>query len=59
MEELAIGPEIQDLLNQELAPTAQQLESAAKKQGMITMYQAGLLKCLAGETTLEEVNRVI
>ncbi len=59
LEELTVGPEIQNLLNQELAPTAQQLEAAAKKQGMITMYQAGLLKCLAGETTLEEVNRVI
>jgi len=59
IEELSIGEEIQNLLNEEVLPTAQQLEAAAKKQGMITMYQAGLLKCLAGETTLEEINRVI
>jgi type II secretory ATPase GspE/PulE/Tfp pilus assembly ATPase PilB-like protein len=59
IEELTIGQEIQDLLNQEVAPTAQQLEAAAKKQGMITMYQVGLLKCMAGETTLEEINRVL
>lgn len=59
VEELMIGTEIQDLLNQEVAPTAQQLETSAKKQGMITMYQVGLIKCLAGETTLEEINRVL
>jgi type II secretory ATPase GspE/PulE/Tfp pilus assembly ATPase PilB-like protein len=59
IEELTIGPEIVALLNSEILPTSQQLEDAAKKQGMITMYQAGLLKCLAGETTLEEINRVI
>ncbi|MDQ5913832.1 MAG: type pilus assembly protein PilB [Patescibacteria group bacterium] len=59
IEELMIGPVIQDLLNQEVAPTAQQLEEAAKKQGMVTMYQTGLIKCLAGETTLEEINRVL
>jgi len=59
IEELTIGQDIQDLLNQEVAPTAQQLEAAAKKQGMITMYQVGLLKCMAGETTLEEINRVL
>lgn len=59
IEELTIGAEIRALLNEEILPTSQQLEDAAKKQGMITMYQAGLLKCLAGETTLEEINRVI
>jgi type IV pilus assembly protein PilB len=59
IEELTIGPEIVSLLNSETLPTSQQLEEAAKKQGMITMYQSGLLKCLAGETTLEEINRVI
>lgn len=59
IEELTIGAEIRALLNEEVLPTSQQLEDAAKRQGMITMYQAGLLKCLAGETTLEEINRVI
>ncbi len=59
LEELTIGDEIRALLNEEVLPTSQQLEDAAKRQGMITMYQSGLLKCLTGETTLEEINRVI
>ncbi len=59
LEELYIGPQIQELLNQEIPPTAKQLEDAAKSQGMLTMYQTGLIKCLEGLTTLEEINRVI
>ena len=35
-----------------------QLQDAAKKQGMITMLQDGLLKALAGITSIEEVLRV-
>lgn len=34
------------------------LRKAAKKQGMITMKQDGVLKVLSGETTMEEVERV-
>lgn len=37
----------------------QQLEEAAIKDGMITMLQKGILRVVAGETTLEEVFRVI
>jgi type II secretory ATPase GspE/PulE/Tfp pilus assembly ATPase PilB-like protein len=59
LEELTIGEEIRALLGAEILPTSQQLEEAAKRGGMITMYQAGLLKCLSGETTLEEINRVM
>ena len=59
LEELTIGEEIRTLLGAEILPTSQQLEEAAKRGGMITMYQAGLLKCLSGETTLEEINRVM
>ena len=40
-------------------PTSDLIEAKAKEQGMLTMYQAGLLRALAGETTIEEVNRVI
>jgi type II secretory ATPase GspE/PulE/Tfp pilus assembly ATPase PilB-like protein len=32
---------------------------AVEEQGMVTMLQKGILKVLAGETTLEEVNRVL
>ena len=36
-----------------------QIEKAAKEGGMLTMLQDGLLKVLRGETTLEEINRVL
>jgi len=35
------------------------IEQAAIKNGMITMLQDGILKALAGETSLEEIFRVI
>ena len=36
----------------------EKLWAAAKKQGMITMKQDGILKVLRGMTTIEEVERV-
>ena len=39
--------------------SAQMIEEAAIKSGMLTMLQKGILKVIAGETTLEEVYRVI
>ena len=38
--------------------TSGELQKQAVAEGMRTMYQDGLLKCLAGVTTLEEVLRV-
>ncbi len=38
--------------------TSLEIQKEAQKQGMITMRQDGYLKALAGETTLNEVNRV-
>lgn len=35
-----------------------QMREIAKNQGMVTMYQDGLLKALEGITSVEEVNRV-
>jgi type II secretory ATPase GspE/PulE/Tfp pilus assembly ATPase PilB-like protein len=35
------------------------IEKTAKKNGMLTLEQKGLLAVLRGETTLEEVSRVI
>lgn len=35
------------------------IEAAAKKQGMVTMLQDGVLKACEGLTTLEEINRVL
>ena len=39
--------------------TTQALEKAATSSGMITMLQDGMLKVIAGQTTLEELYRVI
>lgn len=60
LEELIISPKLQNMLirNQEI-PTTEEIEDEAINSGMITMYQAGLIKCLNGETTLEEINSVL
>jgi type II secretory ATPase GspE/PulE/Tfp pilus assembly ATPase PilB-like protein len=39
--------------------SAQEIEAAAVRSGMRTMLQDGVLKVLAGETTVEEVYRVV
>jgi type II secretory ATPase GspE/PulE/Tfp pilus assembly ATPase PilB-like protein len=39
--------------------SAQEIEAAASRSGMHTMIQDGILKVIAGETTLEEVYRVV
>lgn len=38
--------------------TAGELQRQAQSEGMLTMYEDGLLKCLAGDTSFEEVIRV-
>jgi type II secretory ATPase GspE/PulE/Tfp pilus assembly ATPase PilB-like protein len=40
------------------SPSISALKEMAKKKGMITMYQDGLLKVINGITTIEEVERV-
>ena len=60
IEDLIVTPEIQALMRNTLEiPTSDIIEAKAKEQGMVTMYQAGLLKVLQGLTTIEEINRVI
>ncbi|MDD5490101.1 MAG: GspE/PulE family protein, partial [Candidatus Moranbacteria bacterium] len=39
-------------------PTTSEVEDLAKKQGMLTMAQDGILKVVEGITTMEEVERV-
>lgn len=39
--------------------SAQEIEAAAIESGMMTMLQHGVLRALAGETTLEEIVRVV
>ena len=47
------------LENTKVSVTSQGLEEAAISSGMLTMLQHGMLKIVAGETTLEEVYRVV
>ena len=59
-EQFVMSKGVQDLLR---LPTNQlttdMLENQANKDGMITMLQDGVLKVIAGQTTLEEVFRVV
>ncbi len=60
MEQMIVDEEIQKFLRGDVADThAEAIEAAAKKQGMVTMLQAGILRALKGETTLEEIHRVL
>lgn len=59
-EQLQMTPGVQQLLR--LPPnqiTTTMLEEKAIEEGMITMLQDGLMKAIAGETTLDEVYRVV
>lgn len=59
-EQFQMAGEIRDLLEHDATGlSAQQIEEAAVKSGMKTMLHDGILKVIAGETTLEEVYRVI
>ncbi len=57
-ETITMTPEIQKLIQREDA-TDFDIEQAAIKNGTVTMLQDGILKALAGETSIEEVFRVI
>lgn len=60
MEQLVVTEEIQQFLRGDVTEVhAEAIEAAAKQQGMVTLLQAGVLAALRGETTLEEINRVI
>jgi type IV pilus assembly protein PilB len=55
-EVLAMTDTLADIILRE--PTELKLREEAKRQGMITMMQDGILKVLDGITTIEEVIRV-
>jgi type II secretory ATPase GspE/PulE/Tfp pilus assembly ATPase PilB-like protein len=60
MEQMVINNEIQAFLRGDAKEVnADIIEAVAKKTGMMTMLQDGILKACAGITTLEEINRVI
>lgn len=57
-EAITMVPEIQKLIQTENI-TDSEIEAAAIRNGMVTMLQDGILKAANGETSLEEVFRVI
>jgi type II secretory ATPase GspE/PulE/Tfp pilus assembly ATPase PilB-like protein len=59
-EQMLVDDEVQRFIRGDVHDiNVKQIEETAKKQGMATMLQDGLLKVLRGETTLEEINRVL
>lgn len=60
MEQLVVTPDIQKFLRGDITDVnAEAIEAAAVSGGMLTLEQAGVLAALRGDTTLEEVTRVI
>lgn len=60
MEQMVVTEGIQKFLRGDVEDVhTEAIEAAATKGGMLTLLQVGVLAALRGETTLEEVNRVI
>ncbi len=60
MEQLVVNEEIQKFLRGDVAEVhAEIIEKSARGEGMVTLLEHGILAALAGETTIEEINRVI
>ncbi|MGH7218049.1 MAG: GspE/PulE family protein [Candidatus Microsaccharimonas sp.] len=60
MEQLVVSDEIQKFLRGDVADVhAEVIAQAARKNGMVTLLENGVLAALRGETTIEEINRVI
>ncbi|MFH0755468.1 MAG: GspE/PulE family protein [bacterium] len=54
---LKMTPTIRELVMKE--STSQEIEIQAKKEGMLSMIEDGIFKCVTGMTTIEEVLRVV
>ncbi len=60
MEQLVVNEEIQKFLRGDVNDVhAEVIAKAARDNGMVTLLQNGVLAALRGETTIEEINRVI
>ena len=60
MEQLVVSDEIQAFIRGDIEDVSTKvIEEAARKKGMLTLEQKGVLAALKGDTTLEEVSRVI
>jgi type II secretory ATPase GspE/PulE/Tfp pilus assembly ATPase PilB-like protein len=60
MEQMVVNENIQKFLRGDVEDIHTEIiEKEAKNNGMLTLLQVGVLAALRGETTLEEINRVI
>lgn len=60
MEQMVVTEEIQRFIRGDVKDiNTEAIEAAAKEAGMLTLEQKGVLAALRGDTTLEEVSRVI
>jgi type II secretory ATPase GspE/PulE/Tfp pilus assembly ATPase PilB-like protein len=60
MEQLVVTEEIQKFLRGDIHDVhAEIIAKTARENGMVTLLQRGVLAALHGETTIEEINRVI
>jgi len=60
MEQMVVSENIQKFLRGDVTDIhAEIIEKAAREDGMLTLQQVGVLAALRGETTLEEISRVI
>lgn len=60
MEQLVVTEDVQAFIRGDVADiNTEAIEKVAKQNGMLTLEQKGVLLALKGETTLEEVSRVI
>lgn len=60
MEQLIVDEEIQKFIRGDIKDVhPEAIEKTARSRGMLTLEQVGVLAALRGETTLDEVNRVV
>lgn len=60
MEQMVVNEEISAFIRGDVEDiNTEAIEKAAKKSGMLTLEQKGIIAALRGETTLEEISRVI
>lgn len=60
MEQMVVDEEIQKFIRGDIEDVhPETIEQAAKRSGMLTLEQVGVLAALRGETTLDEVVRVV
>ncbi len=60
MEQMVVTEKVQAFLRGDRGEVhAEVIEKAAREDGLITLQQVGVLAALRGETTIEEINRVI